>query len=411
VRIGLITQWYDPEVGAAAIYGSVARTLAQRGHEVRVLTGFPNYPSGRIYAGYRRRPYQREMREGVAVHRAPLLISHDKRPLHRSANYLSFAGSSTAIGGATFGGVEVSLVSSSPMTVAIPAMALRATRRIPYVLWVQDMWPQTVTASGFLDGRIAAVVEQGLHRFCDVVYRGAARIAVTSPGMAGLIADRGIPSSKISFVPNWADEARFHPSARTLQAAAEFGPFRPFTVMYAGSLGDIQGLHTVIAAADMLRTREDIGFVFVGSGVAEHSLRAEVAARHLDNVRFLGIQPLDRMSEILALGDVQLVALRDLPIFRCTLPSKVQATLAAGRPVVGVVAGDAATVIDAAGGLTVPPGAPADLAAAVDRMSRMDKSNLLRLGERGRLYYEEHLGRSAGGARLEDLLQAVRDEG
>ena len=207
-------------------------------------------------------------------------------------------------------------------------------------------------------------------------------------------------------MPNWADESNFHPMAAGPDILSEVGDLRAFTAMYTGSLGDVQGLNLVVEAADLLRQRADIGFVFVGSGVAEQSLRADVASKGLDNVRFLGMWPLDRMSEILALGDVQLVMLRDLPIFRRTLPSKVQSTLAAGRPIIGAVTGDAATIIDASGaGTTVPPGSAVELAEAIDRMSRMVMRDRARLGQTGRAYYERELGRDLGGAKLEHVLK------
>lgn len=408
LRIALISQWYDPEVGAAAVFGSIARTLAARGHEIEVLTGFPNYPIGSVYPGYHQRYHQREILDGIQVHRAPLYASHTSQPVARAANYLSFAASSTAVGLAALKDVDVILVCSGPVTAAIPAMAINRLRRIPYVLLVQDMWPQSVTQSGFLNGAASRRVENALHALCDAVYRRAAAIAVTSPGMAPLIAERGVPQERIGVTANWADDAHFRPVTPRSDIVTELGPWPEFTVMYAGNLGEVQGLETVLDAADLLRKRTDIGFAFVGAGVAETSLRRDVRDRELSNVRFLGSQPLERMSDILALGDVQLVSLRDLPIFRSTLPSKVQAVLAAGRPIIGAVSGDAADVIDASGaGECVQPGSAATLAAAIERMSGLDQVALAGLGRAGRAYYVREFGRDVGGARLEALLTSA----
>ena len=187
LRIGFVTQWYDPEIGSAAVSGSIARTLRDRGHDLQILTGIPNYPSGEIYPGYRLKPYQREVLDGLTIHRAPLYMSHDNRTLRRSANYLSFSGSASALAVTTLKGIDAVLVYSGPITAAIPAMVLKATRAVPFVLLVEDMWPQSVTASGFLRPAQDKLAERMLHRLCDAVYRGASRIAVTSPGMANLI--------------------------------------------------------------------------------------------------------------------------------------------------------------------------------------------------------------------------------
>ncbi|MDP5183843.1 glycosyltransferase family 4 protein [Blastococcus sp. BMG 814] len=406
MRIGLISQWYDPEVGSAGVPGSIAQALIGRGHEVDVLTGFPNYPDGNVYAGYRIRPYLRERRDGVRVHRAPLYPSHDSRPGHRAANFLSLAASSSIVGLKALAEVEATLVYSSPATMAIPAMTLRAVRRTPYVLLIQDMWPQSVTASQFIRSRASEIVERALHRFCDVTYGRAASIAVTSPGMADLLLARGVSPAKISVVPNWADERYFYPTDAPEDVIAEVRASDRFTVMYAGNLGEVQGLEVIIEAATLLRNREEIGFVLVGGGVAEASLRQMTAERGLTNVRFAGPRPVDRMAKVLAAADLQLVTLRDLPIFRSVLPSKVQATLAAGRPLVAAVTGDAASVVRESGaGIVTPPGDAEAMADAVLSASQLSSAELSRRGAAGRSYYMKHLGREAGAEALSSLLQ------
>jgi colanic acid biosynthesis glycosyl transferase WcaI len=408
----MISQWYDPERGSAIMSGTIARALQERGNEVQVVTGFPNYPEGQLYPGYRVRPYRREELQGVTVHRAPLYVSHDSDPRRRATNYLSYAASASAIAVTRIGKVDATLVHSTPATAAIPAMALRTLRRTPYVVHIQDLWPQTVTASGFLADGHHRRAEGLLHRYCDAVYRHAASIAVTSPGMADLIQARGIESRKISLIPNWADERFFRPATPSTDIVNELGPFRPFTVMYAGAMGDVQALHVLIDAAAMLRDRRDIGFLLVGGGVSEASLRVKVLEAELDNVRFVRHQPAERMAEVLALGDVQIISLKDLSIFRTTLPSKIQATMAAGRPIIGAVAGDAAALIrDSGAGLTATPGSAAELAEAVLKAAAMPADERQAWGDRGRDYYVDHLSQESGGQALNDLLQAAAQRG
>lgn len=405
LRVVMLTQWYDPEGGAAAGPGTIARALRDRGHEVHVVTGFPNYPSGRVFAGYRVRPYTREVRDGVTVHRSAIYPSHDTGALRRAATYLSFALSGTANALMRVPRPDVVLVYSSPATTAIPGMALRAVKHVPFVIQIQDMWPQSVTSSGFITGGRVGRVERVLQRYCDTVYGRASTVAVTSPGMRSLVERRGVPAAKIVLVPNWADESSFAPAQVTDALVAEFGPFRPFTAMYAGNFGELQGLDTVIDAADRLSADPTIGFVLVGAGVAEERLRARVRELQLDNVRFVPAQPFSRMAEILALGDVQIISLKDVPLLRWTLPSKVQATMAAGRPIIGCVAGDAASVIEEArAGFVCPPQDATALADAVRKMADESRDTREAFGASARQYYRDHFSERVVGDELSDIL-------
>lgn len=250
-----------------------------------------------------------------------------------------------------------------------------------------------------------------LHRFCDTTYRRASAVAVTAPGMATAIRDRGVPESKLAFAPNWADETVFRPLPRDPALAAELGlPAEGFLVMYAGNVGHIQGLDLVLNAADRLRGRPDIHFAIVGSGVAQEGLRARAAAEGLDRVHFVDAQPFTRMGELLALGDVQLISFVDEPLFRLTLPSKLQATLAAGRPVIGAVGGDAATVISASqAGTVVAPGDAAGLASAAVAMADAPTTTESR-GHAARAAYDRDFSESTSVRRLESLLLLAIEE-
>jgi len=412
LRIGMVSQWFDPEMGSAAIPGVIARSLVGMGHEVSVVTGFPNYPSGDLYPGYRIRLYQHEVIRGISVHRAPLYASHDSHGGRRAATFMSFAAAASVVSLARLAHADAVLVHSTPATAAIPAIVLKGLRRTPFVVHIQDLWPQTVLSSSLLDHRWAGRVETLLHRYCDAVYRHAAAVAVTSPGMADLIAARGISRYKISVVPNWADEASFRPVPASMALRAEFGISRRFTVMYAGNFGEFQGLDVLIEAATRLRGQKDIGFALVGGGVVEAGLRGMVAERQLDNVSFIASQPFERMADVLALGDVQLVSLQDREVFRSTLPSKLQATLAAGRPVIAAVLGDAADIVRSSGaGLVVTPGSAEELADAVRMLANRPAESVSALGERGRRYYEQNFSEQVISARLGGLLEAAATSG
>ncbi len=404
----MYSHWYDPEPGAAAHPGTVARRLVAQGNAVDVVTGFPIYPSGRLAPGYRIRPYQREVLRGVTVHRSPIYPSHDARARGRMANYLSYAVTGSAVATRVLGGCDVGLVYSSPTTAAVPALVTRALRRVPYVVLVEDLWPQTVTSSGFLASHSAGRVERMLHAFCDTVYRGAHSIAVTSPGMADLIADRGVPESKLHVTPNWAEEESFRPVPRDERLASELGMTRPFRLMYAGNLGEMQDLDVLLDAASRLGDLHDVEVVLVGDGVRAAALRGRAAALGLDNVTFVPPQPFGRMAAVLALGDVQLISLKDVPLYRSTLPSKLQATLACGRPILAALTGDAAEVVSTSGaGVVVPPGDPGALAEAVRGLRATDPHHLAHLGQLAREHYDREFSEQVVGARLQVLLEAA----
>ncbi len=406
----MMTQWYDPEGSSAALPGVIARAMRGRGHEVDVLTGFPNYPSGKVFPGYRVAPYYREVLRGVTVHRAPLYASHDSRASRRAANYLSFGVGAAAVALTRLPRPDAVVVFGTPATAAIPALALKAVHHTPFVFHVQDLWPQSVLNSDFL-GADTKRLKRTLHRYCDRVYRAASTVAVTSPGMADLIARRGIPAAKIDFVPNWADERAFRPTGKDARLARELGIHGRFTVMYAGAFGSYQALDVLLETARLLRDRSDIGFALVGGGVAEAALRALAQRDRLENVSFIPIQPFDRMAKVLALGDLQLISLRDLPLFATTLPSKLQATMAAGRPILGALNGDAAQVVIRSGaGVVVRQGSGPAMAAAVAELADAPAAEVATMGERGRAFYCANYSEEVTVRHLLDLLDRAASE-
>lgn len=410
--VGLVSQWYDPEQGSAAQAAIIARSITRQGHAVTVVTGHPNYPSGTLYDGYSLKPYQHEIRDGLSVHRSFLYPSHDSRASRRMLNYASFAASASAVALAKLGSVDVSLVHATPATAALPAMALKLLRRKPYVVHVHDLWPDSVINSGFLGDRQQQMVQRVLHRYCDQMYRHASAIAVTSPGMIDRIADRGVPRSKLHFVPNWADETLFTPSPAS-SAVADGSATRDsdeIVVMYAGNLGPYQDLETVVRAADLLRSNRQVRFVLVGDGVLRRDLERMTESLGLDNVTFAGPRPYQEMPAVMRQGDLHLVTLKDLPLFTTTLPSKLVSTFASGKPILGSLSGDAAALVNRSGaGEVVPPESPAKMAAAIVRFSRLTAEQRQERGAASYRFYQSELNEQTVAARLSGLLeQAAR---
>ncbi len=405
MKVGFVTHWYDPEVGSASLSGTISRALSRRGDDVRVVTGFPIYPAGRVYPGYRLRPYQREVIRGIDVRRSLIYPSHDRNAMRRMVNYGSFAVTGSIAAAAALRDRDANLVFCSPATASAPAIVTRFTAGVPFVLHIQDLWPDSVLASGFLPRGADTVLRRSLNAGLNVAYRTAHHVAVTSPGMAEELMARGVPEKKLSVVANWADEHAFRPASPSQRLAKSLGIEARHVVMYAGNMGELQGLEVLVDAAALLRDRTEIQFALVGDGVARSRLQDRVRALGLDNVVFVDPQPFDRMSEVLALGSIQVVSLIDDPLFAMTLPSKLQAAMCAGHPVLGILSGDGADLIQRAGaGRTVPPGDPGAIAVTLSQLLG-DSSALSSMGANARSFYLRHLSESVGASALLDLLE------
>ena len=212
MRIGILTQWYPPE--PAQIPETLAKGLTTRGHDVTVLTGYPNYPTGAIYEGYKQRLHTVESQNGVEVHRVPVYPSHDRSALRRLGSFASFAASSSVLGYRALAKVDVVYVYHPPATAGALAGLKHWLGHTPFMLHVQDLWPDSVLDSGMVAaGPSTKVVNTGLNILCNSIYRAASSIVVISDGMGDVLVNRGVPSEKILRIYNWVDESIFHPRA------------------------------------------------------------------------------------------------------------------------------------------------------------------------------------------------------
>jgi colanic acid biosynthesis glycosyl transferase WcaI len=405
MRIVFITQWFDPEPGA--IRGlPLAKWMQARGHEVSVITGFPNYPGGKVYPGYRVRWKQRETMDGVDVLRVPLYPSHDTSAIGRILNFLSFAFSAATIGVTLTRKADVVFVYHPPPTVGIPALVLKWLKRMPYVYHIADMWPEAVTESGMLGrGPVKKIVFPILNAYCNFIYRHAHTVTSQSPGFKKLLVQRGTPAEKIQVVYNWTSDEVFRPVPRDEELARELGMTGRFNIVYAGNLGAFQGLDTVIRAAKLLENEPKIQFVIVGTGQKEAELRALAASTGVTNVRFIGARPYAEMPKINALSDVLIVHTLDLPHFAGNIPSKTQVSLASGKPVLMAVRGDSAEIVQRAqAGVVCEPENPADMARATLELFAKSQEELDAMGRRGREFYVSEMAMEIGALRTEEIL-------
>jgi glycosyltransferase involved in cell wall biosynthesis len=283
-------------------------------------------------------------------------------------------------------------------------------RRVPFVYEIQDMWPETLVATGMIRSRTALAMLNRLARF---IYGRAAAITVISPGFKRNLIAKGVPADKIHVIPNWADEDVYRPVPPDQALADKYGFTGRFNVVFAGNMGFAQGLDTVIEAAQQLSDLPEVQFMFIGDGVDEARLQRMVVEQQVSNVRFLGRQPAERMPHFFALADLLLVHLKRDPLFEITIPSKTLAYMACGRPILMAVAGDAADVVhDASAGLTCTPQDPKALADAVRTLHTMPVAEREQMGQAGREaflnYYTRRVLMDRYEVLFEDIVRAKR---
>ncbi|MDT0528975.1 glycosyltransferase family 4 protein [Micromonospora sp. DSM 115977] len=396
MRIGILSYHFPPE--PAFIPGSLAEELAVRGHEVKVLTGFPDYPGGHVYPGWRQRWRYETHSERLTVRRVPRYSAGDGSLRGRMAGHLSFAGSATVTGRWFLADVDALYVHLPPANAFAAAGLLRLLGRVPTVVHVQDVWAEDEPVgaeNGRWAGRIAAAMAR--------VYRAADGIAVAAPSLRDRVVAAGVDPARVRVVLNWTDERIFHPARPSRAAHRLVRRDERCVVMHAGTIGARQGLETAVRAAAALEHTVDL--VLVGSGADERRVRGLAADLRAENVRFVERRSPPDMPDLYAAADYQLVMLRDLPELRSTLPAKLQAAFSCAVPVVASAGGDTADLVERArAGLSCPPGDWASLAdrfwlaATIPPPARAD------MGRRGREAYLREMSMSAGVDRIERLL-------
>ncbi|MBS0418991.1 MAG: glycosyltransferase family 4 protein [Proteobacteria bacterium] len=385
MNVLVVTQYFSPE---SFRINEVVASLQQAGCSVTVLTGQPNYPDGRIFPGYRAwHAGPDERAAGFRVVRVPLFPRGTGSAWRLAANYLSFVCSASLVGAWQLRRQRFDVLfvyGISPILQAIPAILLRRQTRGRVVTWVQDLWPQSLEVTGFvrnphLLAGVAAVV-RWIYRRSDLLLVQSRSFVQEVAAMAG--------STAVRYHPN-PGELAFTQPMRAGPPPIEYQP--GFNVVFAGNLGTVQALDTLLAAAELLLNEPDIHFVLVGSGSRGNWLLQEIERRKLTNVRLAGRLPPEAMPAVLGAASALLVSLVRSPIMSRTIPSKVQAYLAAGRPIVACLDGEGARVVEEAGaGLACAAEDAQALAGTVLRLRNMQPEQLQRMGAAGRCYYQQN---------------------
>lgn len=407
MNIILVSQFFWPE---QFIVNDLVRHLARQGHSITVLTGKPNYPSGKIFSGYTQPGLHKELyAERIEVIRVPIRPRGHGGAFDLILNFLSFAWFGVWHLDQVAAGrkCDAVLVFATPITAAIPAIPLSWRKKARLALWIQDLWPESLAATGFIRNRLllgmVGWMVRGIYACADI-------LLIQSPAFRQPVM-RYANSDKIVYYPN-----SFDISMSAIENESEGLPDElvnvlesNFCVVFAGNLGKAQAIETLVRAAVQLRDLKECRLVLIGSGSMLDWVREQKIALGLDNLVLAGRFPTSVMSEVFSRADGLLVTLKDEEILAFTIPSKVQAYLAAGKPIIAALNGEGARVVTEAGaGLVCPAEDAAALAQCVRRLYAMSEEERIRMGEAGYSYFLEHFEMSRQAERLVEILGTER---
>ncbi len=408
MKIVYVSQYFPPEMGApAARVSELAEQWAEAGHDVRVVTTFPNHPTGIIAEGYRGRVRQRERWRGVEVLRTWIYATPNRGVAKRTLSFLSFAASSVLLGAADrdVRDADVVVATSPQFFCAVAGWALSRIVGAPFVLEIRDLWPQCIVELGVLPKnhpgtRVLEAVEQFLYRSADLL------VSVTD-SYTEVWRRQGHDPAKMRVVKNGVDLQTFRPGDKDGALRQRLGLTGKFVVSYIGTHGMSQKLSTLLQAAAVLRDDPDVHVLMVGEGAEKEALQAEAARHGLTNVTFLGQQPRDTIPDFIAASDLVAVVLKRMDLFEKVIPSKIFEIMGCARPILLAVHGEAQAIIERAGsGYLAEPEDVDDIVAKI-REAKADPAAAAARGEAGRAFVEQHFDRRRLARRFLDDLTAV----
>jgi colanic acid biosynthesis glycosyl transferase WcaI len=403
VKILIVSQYFWPENFRI---NDLAKELLERGHEVTVLTGWPNYPEGRIYEDFWKSPKKYERYEGIKIIRVPL-ISRGQSAIRLAANYFSFVLSASLLGSISLIGKKFDIIfvyEPSPITVGLPAIFLKFLKKTPIVFWVLDLWPESLSAVGVVKSKkilnAVGVVVRFIYKNCDL-------ILAQSKLFIGGIEKYCTGREKIQYFPSWSEEL-FHDAAVTPAPELEIKK-HVFNILFAGNVGDAQDFPTILKAAELLRERIDIRWIIVGDGRMAGWVKEQIEKRNLQtNIVMTGRFPLEKMPSFFAHADALLVSLKANDIFAMTIPGKVQTYLSSGLPIIGALDGEGASILHESGaGYVCQAGAADELSLIVSKMASLSKEQRFEMGKAGKLYYEAQFEKKLLIDKLENYFESI----
>ena len=383
-RVLICTNHFYPETFRC---NDVAFELVRRGYDVTVLTAIPDYPGGKFFEGYGFFRKRKETVNGIKVIRAFIIPRGNGGVVRLFLNYLSYFISSLLVSLrlGLFGNFDrVIIHETSPVMIGVPAVVVKKLQKAPLYFWVLDLWPESLQAAGGVNN---PWVLGFFRRMTTWIYRHSDKILMSSKGFESSILEKGDYADKLIYFPNWADKALDGHSNFILPSLPD-----GFIAMFAGNMGEAQDFDHIMSAALMLKDNHHIHFVFVGDGrkrvwvesfCEEHDLKA--------TVHWVGRHPVETMPSFFEKADVMLMTLKDVNIFNLTAPAKLQAYMSASKPILAMMNGEGPRIVaEARCGRCVPAADAEGLAKALLEMAQMDKSELIEMGRRGKVYQQTH---------------------
>ncbi len=404
MRLLIVTQYFWPENFRV---NDLASDLIERGHKVTVLTGVPNYPEGKIFKDFSASPKNYSYYKGVEIARVPI-VARGVGNFRLLLNYISYALSASIFGLWKIRGKEFDAIfvyEPSPITVGFPAIAIKYLKKAPLVFWVLDLWPDTLKAVGVVKSnwllKVVGLAVAYIYKRCDL-------ILAQSKSFIPQIKKYTSSKTPIKYFPSWPDLILTTKS--NFKAPEIKNSDRFFNIIFAGNIGEAQDFESILLAANILKENQRVRWYIFGNGRRSKWLEEQVNLLGLEKVFFMmGAYPIERMPSFFSHANALLVSLRDRPIFSMTIPAKVQAYLASGKPIIAMLNGEGARVLlQSKAALVVRSGDYKSLAQAVVEMSRMDSNFLIEMGKNGPAFCDREFNRETLISKLERWLESVR---
>lgn len=388
MKILIVSQYFWPEEFRI---NDLAIELTERGHEVTVLTGNPNYPKGKFYQGYGFK-FAIEKYRGIKIYRVPIIARGKASGFRLAMNYLSFA-----INGSLFSlfhrkKYDASFVFAiSPITAVYPALFHKFLYKNKVILWVQDLWPESVNSAGKLN---SSFISNCLTKMVKQIYKSSDKVLVQSEGFIQSIEGKGVTKKQLEYIPNWAEDVY---SDKSKIAEDKFSNKVPkgFNVLFAGNIGEAQDFDSIVQAAEITKKLPEIKWIIIGDGRKKSWVEFEITRLGLQETVFLlGRYPMEDMPSLFVHADLMLLSLKDEEIFSMTIPAKVQSYMAFGKPIVGMLNGIGADVIRKADcGYVGNAGDYTMLANNIIEAYQQDPNILIEKGINGKNYYNQNFSK------------------
>lgn len=403
MKILIVSQYFYPENFKV---NDIAFDFVKKGHEVTVLTGKPNYPQGSFFKGYSFFKKRKETINGVNVIRVPIIPRFNGSSKYLVLNYLSFIFFSFfAVNFRIKGGFDVIFSHlPSPLTSAIPGIWLKRKFKAPLILWVLDLWPESISANSNIKG---GILLKTLKKVIQHIYNNTDKILVSSRAFKiSIVKNFNIEEKKIDYFPNWAEDI-FIKKNNIEQTIPELP--EGFNVMFAGNLGESQDFESILKAAKL--TKNTINWIIVGDGRKADWIRKEIKKQVLTNVCLLGRFPLNTMPSFFKKADMMLVSLKDEPTFALTIPAKIQAYMASGKIIIGMLNGEGKNLINNSGsGIAVSAGKSQELSNKVLRIKSLSAEERIKMEKNSLKYYKENFSKHTLLSNLESTFKEATIE-